>query len=66
MATTMEQRAKFRELRTSGVDRDKAMAQAYGNITTPVTPAVAQIRNQSTFPVNPVTATPSPIPATVQ
>lgn len=29
MATTMEQRAKFRDLRLSGVSREEAQKQAY-------------------------------------
>ena len=40
MATTMEQRAKFRELRLAGTPREEAQAQAYGNVapTMPVAP----------------------------
>lgn len=33
MATTMEQRAKFRELRLAGTPREDAQKQAYGDIT---------------------------------
>ena len=32
MATTTEQRAKFKELRLSGVPREQAQTQAYGSI----------------------------------
>ena len=47
MATTMEQRAKFRELRLSGTGREDAMKQAYGDIT-PVAPAINEIPVQPT------------------
>jgi len=54
MATTMEQRAKFRELRLSGTTREDAMKQAYGDIT-PVSPT-------PTAPVNPPDTPPTPQP----
>jgi hypothetical protein len=69
MATTMEQRAKFRELRTSGVSREEAQTQAYWNITpiattqtTPTTPVTPQpIVNA---PVDPNTGLSKPLEQT--
>lgn len=57
MATTMEQRAKFRELRLSGIPREQAMTQAYGDIPTTPTPT-----GGATLPITP-TVTPEPTPA---
>lgn len=54
MATTMEQRAKFRELRLSGTTREDAMKQAYGDIM-PVSPT-------PTAPVNPPATPPTQTP----
>jgi len=58
MATTMEQRAKFRELRLSGTGREDAMKQAYGDIM-PVSPAPTA--NPPVTPPNPTQTPPQTV-----
>lgn len=54
MATTMEQRAKFRELRLAWTPREDAMKQAYGDLTTPTPPQATQPVPTQNFPSQPL------------